>query len=358
MNPRHRQNGWQFFRLGLLAVAVIAICGMTAPAANAQGADRALDYLEQTDQLMDKARSAVDESGSQRGRTLYQNAVALQERAWEQYRRRMYRSAEMHSQKAREKAIEAIAATRSPEENENAVARQLERTDEVLDGMRSKLDEWVGRGRGMRAQASDSQFESLIRRQQTAWQHYHERRLRASLKLTLQVREQVARMTEQARRYRHGWSDTESALERMRDFIDHAREPVMESGLSKNIEMFQRAEHRCEQAREAYQTGQMSVAREHLRLCRELVNRSLAGIEEAANPEQVEELIKQAQQRWERIEGNVIESGDDLLRDLHRQAEDHLKRARNQLRQEKMVQALAHVRAAVGMLNQVEDKLP
>jgi len=357
MHRQYRKNKWQPVRLGLLTLMAVTMWSMAAPVANAQRADQTLNYLEQTDRLIEQAGTVVDESGSLRGRALHQNAVALQEHAWEQYRQRMYRPAEMQSQKAREKAMEAIAASHSPEENENAVARQLERTDEVLEDVRSRFDEWAGRGRGMRGQASDSQFESLIRRQQTAWQHYHERRLRASLKLTLQVREQVGRMTEQARRQRHGWSDTEGSLERMGEFIDHARGPVMESKLSKNIELFQRAERRYVQAREAYQAGQMSVAQEHLQVCRDLVNRSLAGIEETANPGQVDELIKQAQQRWERLEGDVIESGNDLLRDLHRQAEDHLERARNQLRQEKMMQALNHVRAAVEMLNQVEDKL-
>ena len=322
----------------------MALWGVTVSPASGQIPFRSSDGLEKTDQAIEKAKQAVAESGSNRARALVQNAITLQERAWDHFRKRIYQQARRFTVKAREKAYEALAATRGPEENENAVRRQLERTDEILHNLAERIGRWRHPGPSMGPGAAQSQLESLLHRQKTAWQHFHEYRLRAALKLTLRIREQATRLTEQTRRFRHGWTDVEHSVERLHQFLERARNPIVKSEAKKNIELFDRAERRFAQAEDALKDGQVSVAREHLKICRELLRRALAGIERSADPGQARELIEKAQERWDRLEGAVIDSGDQGFRDMYRRAGKHLKRAQSMLRQQKIIRALTQAR--------------
>jgi hypothetical protein len=361
MKARGRSNG-QLSGLLIWLVGLAAVLwGFAAGPESGQISDRVADELDRTDQVIEKAKQAVAESGSERGKALLENAVRLQEKARDQFQRRMLRQAERLTMQAREKAIEAIASTRSQEENEDAVRRQLERTDEILANIREKIGERMGPGM-MHGPGGDGfpMWESLLKRQEMAWQHFHEHRLRPALKLTLQVREQVARFAEQARRFRHGrmGMDADQALERVKEFLERARDPIMQSDQQKNIELFNRAERRFAQAEQAMKAGQTSVAQEHLRVCRELLTRALAGIEKVGDPEQVRQLIDQARARWEQLEAPVIESGDRAAEGLHRRAREQLQQAESLLKEEKVVQALTRVRAAVEMLDRIEEELP
>lgn|GEM_PF-4462753 len=147
--------------------------------ASGQTPFRSSDELEKTDQVIEKAKQAVAESGSNRARALVQNAITLQERTWDHFRKRIY---------------------------------------------------------------------------------------------------------QQARRFRHGWADVE----------------------------------RC----------------------------------------QARELIEKAQERWDRLEGAVIDSGDQWFRDMYRRAGEHLRRTQSMLRQKKIIRALTQVRAAVEILDRLEENLP
>lgn len=340
-----------------LLVIVIILWGVAASTASGQVHSGVADELEKTDQVIERARDAATESGLAKARALVDNAAKLQQKAWDHFRRGNNRPAEQFTLKAREKAIEAIAATRSPEENENAVRRQLERTDRVLNDIRERIDDGNGPGGRGGRRGLHAQLESLFRRENAAWRHFHERRLRASLKLTLKTREQAGQLVEKTRRFRHGVVDVERSLDRTRDFLDRAREPVTESGLEKNIDMLQRAERRYDQAKEAFEKNQTSVAREHLKICHELLNRALAGIEKTVDPDEVKELIEKASQRWDRLEGAVIDAGDDSSRDMYRRAEQNLRRARSLLEQKKPVRALTQAHAAVEILNRLEEDL-
>lgn len=346
-NRRHPLLPW------LLVIAAI-LWGVAASSASGQGPDRTADELERTDQVIEKATEAVAESGSKKGEALLQNARRFQEQARDHFRRHRYGQAAQSTQKAREKAFEAIAATRTPEENENAVRRQLERTDEMLQGFREKIGD-MSRGRG---KFSATRWEGWLQRQQTAWQYFHERRLRPALKLTLQVRERFTRLAEQARRYRHGPANAEQNLDRLREFLDRVRGPVTEAGLDKNIEILKRAERRLAQAEEALANGQTSLANEHAKICRELLNRALADTERRMNRQEVADLMAQAEKERDQLEGAVIDSGDPELRDLFRRASGELQRARSMADAGKPAQALAHARTAVKLLNAIEERLP
>jgi hypothetical protein len=337
-----------------LVVIVIILWGVAASTVSGQGHSRIAGELDKTDQLIERARDAAVESGLAKARALVDNAAELQQKARDHFRRGKNSPAEQYTLKAREKALEAIAATRSPEENENAVRRQLERTDRILNIIRERIDDRNGRGR---RRDSDTQLESLFRRQNAAWRHFHEHRLRAALKQTLKIREQAGQLGEKTRRFRPGVVDAERSFDRTRDFLDRARKPVIESGLEKNIDMFRRAERRYNQAKEALEKNQTSVAGEHLKICHELLNRALVGLEKTVDPDEVEKLIEKASRRWDRLEGAVIDAGDDRIREMYRQAEQHLGRARSLLEGKKPVRALTQAHAAVEIINRLEEDL-
>jgi hypothetical protein len=310
--------------------------------------------LEKTDLVLERAQQAVGESGSQKGESLLDNARRLQQYARDRYHQHQYGQATETTLKARDKALEAIAATRTTEENENAVRRQLERTDQLLQAAQERLAE-VTRGRGTGPAA---RLDFLLDRQQTAWQQFHERRLRPALKITLQVREQISRAAEQARRYRHGPANTGQDLDRLREYIDRVREPLTASGSARSTEMLDRAERRLAQADEAFSKGQMSVASEHAQICRELLDRAMAGIDQTLDAPEVAELIARAQAEWNRLEGAVIDAGDKDLRELHQRAGAELRRAEAVSAAGDMAKALAHARTATKLLNDIEERLP
>ena|GEM_PF-5886747 len=339
-----------------LAVIGIVLWGLGATSASGQGGpfhDRTMTALEKTDQIIDRARDAVNESGSKKGEMLLEEALHFQQNARDHVHQRQYGQAAGVTLKAREKALEAIAATRSPEENENAVRLQLERTDQILQDARE----------GIRARISGPEngptprLDFWLEQQQTAWQQFHERRLRSALKLTLQVRGQISRVAERVRR-RHGPMNIEQSLQRLHEYIDRVRGPITASGVGKNLEMLERAERRLAQADEASAAGQVSVADEHAKICRELLDRATAGIEQNIDAQQVDELIAQARAEWDRLEGAVIDAGDASIRQLHERAGLELRRAEATADAGDLAEALAQTRAATNLLNDIRERLP
>ncbi len=342
-----------------ILVIVALLWGFAASSASGQGtADKVAVAIERTQDVLETAGEAVRKSGSEKARSLLEIGAAYQSKAKDKHRGRQYTMALELTLKGREKGYESIAATRSLEENEEAVRRQLERTADILQTIKEKAADLPGGVAGA-PPALRMQFDSMVKRQQTAWQHFREFRLRSALKLTLQVREQARRLTDRVRRNRNdGQENVQQMLERAREFLDRARKPINESGAKNKHDLLERAERRLRQAEEALGRRQTSIAREHLRISQELLKRALAGIaDQMVNPAEIKALLAQTEARRQNLEGAVIDSGDEQLLEQYRQAGAELNRTRSLLQQDRLAGALTHARAAVKILDRIEDTL-
>jgi hypothetical protein len=104
------------------------------------GGDRVMRELERTDRLIDKVSPAIEESGDERARTLLNQALQIQAKAYDVYRQIRYQLAQSLTLEARKlvaKAWTMVAGPISPDRVRQAVTV----TDDLMDRVRPLIME-------------------------------------------------------------------------------------------------------------------------------------------------------------------------------------------------------------------------
>ncbi len=100
-------------------------------------ADRVKQEIEQTDNIIEQARKSVDQSRDQRTTALLQQAEQAQERAREYLERGRLAFALQFTLRAREAARHCIGSMVRSDDDRSIVEQQLDRTDELLEQIRT-----------------------------------------------------------------------------------------------------------------------------------------------------------------------------------------------------------------------------
>ena len=142
--PEPKQSSLLPFVLLLLAVGTL--CVLCLPAiAGAQTREDVAAELDKTDRVIEKAQDLLDETGAPRGREALDMAVRLQLQARQSFAGNNLRMAERLTRDARNRALAAVSGIRH-EDNEQAVERELERTDRVLEEVTERIGVTLARG--------------------------------------------------------------------------------------------------------------------------------------------------------------------------------------------------------------------
>ena len=159
--------------------AIALVRGLPAP-------DRVVVQLERTREMLDRAGERIQECGDHRARAVLRVALEMQGRAESAEQARRHLGALQLTMGARERGLRALRLCRMEENVQEAAARALHQTDQVLARARVLLESGV-RGHRAPPTARDA-LPRASALQDDASRQFRDGRYEASLQLTLTAR--------------------------------------------------------------------------------------------------------------------------------------------------------------------------
>jgi len=143
--------------------------------------DRVLSQLERTREMLDRARSRIEECNQDRPRALLNAAMDMQRRAEDAAHGGHYLAALQLTMGARERVLRALRQCNVADDDQDGADRGLRQTDEVIQRAQERLgSNPPGRARELLARAVETQARA---QQEIRDQHFD-----AGLRLTLAAR--------------------------------------------------------------------------------------------------------------------------------------------------------------------------
>jgi len=213
-----------FRSLAGVITVVALVATASAPPALAQDGSRVQLELQRTDDRIAQATAIVTGSGNDRAETALASANSLQSAARRAYDGGQYAIALRNTMDARLRADAAIAIIRGQPDPER-VQSQVERTRDLLDRAKSRIDE-----------CSDDRARALLRgaleMQDRAETALDAQRGLAALRLTMSARERGWRALQICHVPEDPGESVENAIRRTDELLDRARHEVEDSGTS------------------------------------------------------------------------------------------------------------------------------
>ena len=334
-----------FALLALLASASLAP-PVTSQGNQGSGSDRARFQLEQTDDLLARAKDAVQAANVPAAHLALEAAIDLQAQAWRAFRNQYLVLAQSLTRKARDYANKAIAAGRISEQNESAALRRLEKAEDYMERAR----EYLAAGQG-------TEFEAFYRSSRDnldrAWEFYRQGQYRPTVLLVDQVEKTLQKMVDLAGRQERLRNQYERHLEAVEEFGARARETVAQCRSAVARQLMDEAVRAWELAREMGSKGRYDAAIKTLQNARKLATDAVSQCQNG----------RSLQSRYERLRQEADLLAEDLGpsdnrgRQLLETAYEQLDLARDQLEQGAGEAAVAALRAADMTLDQLRQHL-
>lgn len=289
--------------LPLVMTLVLATGG-----ARAQGpddAERVRYALEATDEVIMKAREAVQESRSQKGRVKLEEAEALQKKAWEYYGLATKRDMSMKlTLQAREEAYSAIGFARLETQTEERMGRYVEETKERMAKVREMIME--GEIRAERSMKLLDEARNLLEKSRLNAQQL---RYQLAMKLAEGARQRVIQAEQEVRRLRTLKEMTERRLALMERLVERTRERVRDARNERAGRQLRIAEEQLSKTRQLLGDGRYRASRLMIEKCektfRSLIRQLPAGVH--ADPER---MLHEAYRLLERAEEMIAAEGE------------------------------------------------
>ncbi len=331
----------------LAAAAVIAASSPTL--AQPDNREYVRDAIEQTDRILEEARTSVEHSSSQRAALLLKQAEQFQDRAREAFEDGRLLLAQQWTEKAREAARRCIGGIVDSGDERDFVEQQLDVTDEWLEQVRTVGDNRSASGLELRLQEAQ-------RLQDRARDLLSENSLRQALLLTRRAqeicRDLVGRFNSGERRRDY----LRANLERARALIEDNRDAIADSGNETAKTLFESGSDLIARAEELYQNGAYDEALRLLAGGLVRVNKALRMITGGQAEDEAARAIQIAEGQLERLQGAAADQNNRVAADLLDEARQKLERARAYYEQGNHQQALVIVRVVME-LNQQAAKI-
>ncbi len=311
---------------------------------------RLMGAMEKTDEVIARAREAVQESGSEQAHNQLEMAINLQKMARDvvafgPMNEMMVQRAGKYTLNAREKAQRAIAITRQAAENEDYVRGRLERTDDLI----RQIEERVGpdASEGLRLM-----LDSAHDKQQRAVELFRNRRLKASLQMTLQVEKSLKDAAGKSNGYQKTQQRYQAQTERYLALRERIRlsEDINRPEVKRALE---NAENLQTQADEMVSgNGRYGQAEKTMQKAVEILTRAAEDLRE---PAKIKTAIEDVEKMAAYIESQVDQYGDRAVKQQYQSAHDHLNKASASYDRGDYNQAAAQVQAARQIMTQVAE---
>jgi len=312
--------------------------------------DRIRMEMEQTDQIIERAKDAVDVSKAPAAKLALEKAMQLQQRARDEFQKgnlNGYLAASKLTRDARNLAKKALVASRYSEQNEDRVLARLDRVQDLLDRAREMLND--SDNKRMRPL-----FDLAVDNMDKAWQFYRSNQHRVALKLADHVESTARRIMQASGRgpgtagqYTGRMENLERHMERLRQRMQDG-----ECGSEAAKKFMEQAERAAQISREAAARGDVDIAFESLQQAQRLASEAAGYCENGY----------QLQHQYERMKARLDDLSEEVpsgttAHEILDQATRQLELAKQKIRDEEFDAAAAALRVAQMQLRQVEEQL-
>ncbi len=165
-----------------------------------------------TSEVINQARNIISNSKIDKGIELLGLAEQIQNQARSMGTAGNYTNGITLTYSAREKAKNAALLNRQANENENLVRRQLEKTEKLLDRIRTNMPTDAG-------QKIESLYNTARENQRRAREFYHNQQLRPALKLSRQVENSLKKLIERVKEMNGNLEQLQNQIGRLENKI-------------------------------------------------------------------------------------------------------------------------------------------
>ena len=341
-------------KIALLLVPLAILFVMNAPAVKAQGGEdqmRAFEALERTDDVIDNAKTAIEESRSQKARLSLEVAIQLQVKAQSSYDALAYRPALKLTMQAREEAQHALAFARQDRQFEQNNSRVSEETRERLARLRDRMIE---------SGVKDEQALKLMEQSRNLLDKSHlnaqQLRYQLAFKLADNARDLAAQAEERFRNTRILKEAAERRLALFERLIERARDRAGAPGQERVREQIAIAEGQIANGRELLEAGRYREAKQAIEQGEKTLRNSvrLMPLAPAGEPQnRLEETLRLLERAGEIASGNGEPADPKVLETIDRaramigRAEESLAAGRTSEGLELLAQVREMLRAAL-----------
>ncbi len=301
----------------VLATVTLAIPSLSFAQGGNMGPQRLQQELNTTNDIIHRAQEIISNCGNMRGKQLLEAANLLQNQA----RQNSSNSPVMAFQftrQARTKALEAIKACQSVEENESIVLQQLEKTDRVIE----RLGESMG---SFSNQAYESVYNSARDNQRRAWEFFRNRQFLPALRLSRQAEHTLQKLGENVR---SGAADQNRLQNQFRQYEanrERIREMLANCNNDQALELARRAQEAYNNAVDFASDGEMVRAENSFKMARKFMRE--AG-ELCSQSGSMLRMFEQLQRDLDQSSGAIRASGNDRAIALMEEAMGYLEKAK------------------------------
>ena len=337
-----------------LTLTILGLLICTAGPALAQGygsnhgdlQDALRAELERTDQLIERAKEAVQASRAPVAQLNLKAAINLQAQAWRAFENEYPRLALQLTSQAREKAKKAIAAGRMSEQSEHVVQAKLERTNEMLE-----------RARELLINQNDSHYQAIMQSARDnldkAWEFYRSSQFRAALMLANQAEKALDKLIRNSNRDMRSQLNYERRTEAMQQLLERLRSAVADCESTNAQQLAQHACEAFERANNFAANDKFQAAIQALQQSRKMANKALR---ECRGDDALVTRFERLQNELERHGENVAPS-DDRGQKFLEMAAEQLRLAEDALDNDRPDTAAAALKACEMTMSQLKRYL-
>lgn len=222
---------------------ILLITLIFAGIVSAQSQERVHQELKQTDELIKRARDVVEPANNPEAQKALNQAIEIQNSAWDGYRRKRFRWAYSRTLAARQKARDAIEMIANAPER---VQAEIQKTAELMNEARPAIIR-------MNDPRARELWQMAEMEQSAARDYLRQRRLRLALRFTLAARNHVGEVLGRTKRLTTP-EGVKGEIERTQRLIEKIQEQVQASHNTRAQEMLSKASEWQVQAYNRFQT--------------------------------------------------------------------------------------------------------
>lgn len=309
--------------------------------------------LSRTDRLIQQVAEAIHSTDNPIAAVTLEKARQVQNRAKAAFREQTeigFKTAQILTMKARELAKAALSNLRQTDQFEGAVARKLERAQELL----TRAGELVGQSR---SDDLRTLFEAARVNLQRGWEFYRNHRYRPAVKLADQVEKTARRILHMVgggdadrRQYERRWETIQTSLKELSRELESCESTLGE-------QLVKQAQAALKQAQEMAEAGRWQNGLRLLQKARTLAQRAIQECQGdqrlRLKHEQLKSEADRLAEQIQRLDGTKREAAGQLLE----QARDQLRMATDFYEEQKLEAARASLKGAQLALRRVKRYL-
>lgn len=331
------------------AICLALVLGTGSVFAQTLDRDRVKHEIEQTDQVIEQARKTVEEARDQRALAVLQVAEQAQDRARQFLETGRLNLALQFTQRAREAARRCIGMMVRSGEDRSVVEQQLDRTDELIEQIRSQFQ-------GSTSSLLELRLQEAQRLQDRARDLFSENSLRQSLQFTRRAQDICRNMIERVGGHERQREHLRQNLDRALDLVTDSREEIGACADQNAITIFDAGAEQISKAEQLYQAGNLDESIRLLAGGLVRIHRAKTMCGNPAQSDDVARALETAQMQIEQLREQAQDQGNHDVDKLLDEATEKLDQARRLHELGDSQRALVVVRVVIE-LNQQAAKI-